>query len=164
VADPSTTYGPAQDRVTRAPIQFSDLGSDDEGSYGPTLLEKFKNVIPLLTGSPLAGTITLNPNAADFDLNRDSRHEAIHAALAGQNTGDSLIQSNNYGPIVQALMAQHRNLSFSKPQETAAYMGAYDPKQSGVPQDWRDEYIDKVKNALFKMNPKLAKMYQELSK
>lgn len=154
------------ERITHTPIVRKSLPVGEEGRYdGPTLVDMLKNTLPLMQGRELPnnGTITIDPSSPSYNENRDLRHEAIHAALmnAPKSINPALTESSNYAQIAQRLM-QTRQMQ-NPAHEVAAYMGAYDPAQSQVPQDWRDEYIGKLQGALGKINPKLAQTMQKLS-
>lgn len=163
MSDEISSFGPAQELRTHAPVRFAKLGPSEEGRYdGPSLIDLLKNV--LTPTKALPGTITLDPSSPSFNLNRDTRHEAIHSLLmnAPKDINPALVAPDIYPQIARQLM-QSRQMQVPN-HEVAAYMGAYDPKQTGVPQDWRDEYIGKLQSALGKINPKLAKTFAELSK
>jgi hypothetical protein len=165
--DTYTTYGPAQERRTRTKVQFSHLPEDQQGHFqGPSMLDLLTNIPALMKGTPLEqlpnnGTITLDPTSKDFDLNLDTRHEAIHSLLMNAKGLQGIAQSSDlYSQIAQAVMQSRRG---NMADEVPAYMGAYDPKQTSVPQDWRDEYIGKLQDTLAKINPQLAKTLGLLS-
>jgi hypothetical protein len=165
--DTSTTYGPAQERRTRTKVKFQPLPESQEGTFqGPSMLDLLTNIPALMKGTSLEslpnnGTITLDPTSKDFDLNRDTRHEAIHSLLMNAKGLQGSAQSPDiYSQVAQAVMQNRRG---NMADEVPAYMGAYDPKQTSVPQDWRDEYIGKLQDTLTKINPQLAKTLGLLS-
>lgn len=162
------TFGPAADRHTRVPIKFKKLPKGEQGRFEtPSLLDAILNTPSLLTGKPISelpqkGSISLDPTGPDFNLDRDARHEAIHSLLMNQPGSSGIAAAPQiYSQIAQKLM-KSRNMA-NPAQETAAYMGSFDPKQSDVPQDWRDEYIGKLKKGLAQLNPGLAKQFGLLS-
>lgn len=164
--DSSTSYGPAQERRTRTPVKFAKLRPGQEGEYeGPTLIDMIKNTLPLLQGRelPNRGSITLDPTSANFNLGRDTKHEAIHSLLMpAQFDIDKTVQGTpGFNQIAQVLMKLRAGNALD---EVPAYMGSFDQKQTQIPQNWRDEYVSKLKEALFKLNPKMGQLYGELSK
>lgn len=167
MADDIQAFGPAQELRTHTPVTFAKLPPNEEGRYdGPTLIDLLKKVLPLT--QPSSGNITLDPSSPNFNYARDTRHEAIHSLLMNQPAAvrNMAIAPDIAGPIARQLLQSRTGMNTPDGQvnEIPAYMGAYDKTQSGVPQDWRAEYIGKLQEALFKINPKLAKTYGALSK
>lgn len=170
MSDESTTYGPAQERRTRTPITFkTPVDTGGEGQYeNPASL--FGHILALahLTG-PETGSIQIDPtlNQEPGQLSRTIRHEAIHSALLNSaNRGQfsqAAAETPNFQEIARALSQRGRAMVGRPSAEVPAYMGAYNQQESGVPQDWRDEYIAALKQKLFAINPRIGAIYNQLS-
>jgi hypothetical protein len=160
-------------RRTKTPIVFKDLGPNDEGTYDPASpIAGIKLLMssPKLLAALGKGVGTLNPNATDFNLGRDTRHEEVHALMdnlpAGlfenpTTPGSNLAQQiPGYFQIAQQLVKSRAgNMS----QEVPAYAATNDPAQTGVPADWMTQYIGMLKNGLAQINPQLGQTLGLLS-
>ena len=163
-----TSYGPAQSRHTRSPVRFKDLGADQEGQYdSPSPIEAIKILLsnPGILGSASKGLITLNPDAKDFDLENTSKHEQMHALMdqvpskwyqaqgtAGRDLATSI---PGYQQIAEQLALRRAG---NMPDEVSAYANTNNPSQTGIPQNWMDEYTDKLKSTMATNFPQLAQM------
>ena len=168
-----SSYGPAQSRHTRTPVRFTDMGPGQQGEYdppSPLALVKILLSNPGIISQAGKGIITLNPNAKDFDLNTVSRHEQMHANMnqipskwyQGEGSGgQELAQSvPGYQQIAEQLAIRRGG---EMPNEVPAYAVTNNPDQTGIPQNWMDEYQDKLKSTMAKNFPALAKMTGVLS-
>jgi hypothetical protein len=168
-----TSYGPAQSRHTKTPVRFADLGKDQEGQYDPPSPGAIIKILlsnPAILKEAGKGVITLNPNAQDFDLEKVSKHEQMHANMneipskwyqASGTGGRELAQSiPGYQQIAEQLALRRGG---EMPNEVPAYAATNNPDQTGIPQNWMDEYTDKLKNVISKNFPQLAQMIGVLS-
>ena len=157
MADNSTTYGPAQSRRTRTPIEFTS-SEENAGRYTPPSdFQQFLSKIPLL-GQLInsAGTIKVNP-ANTSDINRVVKHESVHALLNPLFQSGQLEQLNNQNPAYSPIAAKIMSSGVGDPNaEAPAYSTTGESGMIGVTNPLSSQYIDNLKQQLFKLDPKLA--------
>lgn len=183
VGKDGTTYGPAQARISKTPIDFTDQmahGSRAAGEYDsvePTALNK---LLDNMRGqiSPPTGTIRINPNSPSIgvpgmpkDLSATIRHEEAHALM------------DKLGPIdlqnkVASSPMEYNNLRVPvsssyggrTPEEVPAYALTQDPGQVGQPQlnvqqvpaAHQQAYVESLLNNIARINPQLAQQMSRL--
>jgi len=166
-----TTYGPAQERRTRTPIDFRSLRPNEAGRFEIGMIP---HLLSQLTGHQMGDQILIDPSQTN-DVGRTIQHEAIHALLMrlGRGQSQQLASSiSNYNSIADMIQ---KSRTGNMAEEVPAYMGAYEQPtknpfypnmkmgETQVPQDWRDAYISELQRKLTLINPKMAKTYGLLS-
>jgi hypothetical protein len=144
-----TTYGPAQSRISRTPIEFSENmpSARTQGEF-----------------IPAENRIRMNPNSKGFPINQVLRHEQIHAVLNGlPNAGVPQAEAApGFSDIAQRVQgAATGNMG----DEVPAYMGqSQTPGFYGISPEQRNAYIQGLQSQLVKLDPKIAERFAKLTK
>lgn len=144
-----TTYGPAQARVSRTPIEFS------ENMPSPQTQGEF---------IPAQNKIRVNPNSAGYPTSQVLRHEQIHAVLNGlPNAGQQVAQqAPGFSDIANRVAGTGTG---NMADEVPAYMGqSPTPQIYGISPEQRNAYVQGLAAQLQKLDPKIAAQFQQLSK
>ena len=159
-----TTYGPSQDIYTRTPVNYGPTNSDlgpVAGLFTPPT-SVISQIVAKLAGSYAPG-IRVDPERTG-NPNRTLRHEATHALFNNLDLGS--IQANL--PSFSKILAAFPQQGYGNPtDEIPAYAAAgelSDIRNHPISQDWRDEYINQLTNALVKMNPAIAQKFQKITR
>lgn len=155
----NTSYGPAQARVTRTPVDYSTNLPTAGLFQSESPIHKIASAI-LPSVFPPGGHITINPSGTS-DVGRTTRHEEIHAALDPINQSGQLDALNADNPAFTE--AQPNTDIGEKNQEMPAYAGSGELSEVGVNPIISQAYIGKLRDQLFKLDPAMAKMYNKLS-
>lgn len=171
------SFGPAQERRTRTPIEFKELSPGNEGDY--TTASPIQSILANIRQDPAAaqGTIRVDPNQTN-DVGRTIRHEAIHQVLLNQLGPQKAREVAQSSPLYNQIASQlHQDSRFGNTaDEVPAYMGAYEKSDQGfnpslpfqktsetsVPPDWRTQYINDIKQKL-STYPDIQRMFSQLS-
>lgn len=169
LSDPEgTSY--AVERRTHTPIKFGKLPPGEAGSYKAVDFMAALPNLRMAMDSMGKGLIHIDPYSTDIKpgtVGQSIRHEAIHSALMNlppdtANQIQSITTSDPaYTPIARALMQSGR--AGYMPDEIPAYAGAYNAKQTPGFEEWRQGYVQRLKDQLTKINPNIAKIYGALS-
>lgn len=150
------TYGPAQSRFTRTPISFSP-NSINETKGPPPILQ----LLPFLKHLITPATINVNPN--DYNPGTAITHEDIHALMYQLfGNGAPPVTQEQKNSLAPGLNGRDIGAGLSK--ELPAYMGSFEPSQTPVPQEERDQFIKDFSAKLAEVSPRGAEIYKKLSK
>jgi hypothetical protein len=175
-----TSYGPAFSRVTRTPIIF-DNASGNAGLYThPSLLADMVANIPIIKNFiNQTGTIHINPenigtrdNLDNTDVGTVTRHEQIHQLLhklyesnklEGMNRKNPYYNSivNSLNPNIKVYM-QGQGGAGDPQAELPAYTATKESSRLSIPQPLAQDYVNYLQDQLFKIDPNLAKKFQQL--
>lgn len=163
--EPGQTYGPAESRLTRVPITFSQtaMPQNQSGEYvGPTPIgQKY-------LGSK--GQITINPTSSDVmdnykgNVNAAIKHEIAHSIVMPATTDDNLEQMARQNPAysnVESHLAQSERGGWA-PAEASSYMAEPNAARYGISDDLQSLYRKNFVNQLSGVNPAAAQLYQRL--
>lgn len=147
--DPSTTYGPAQSRITRTPINFTNQGDQWGGLYDPN-----------------SNQITVNPNNTG-DVGRTVRHESVHAVMSNPQVQTAA----NQGPQMQSAIASMPHFIGDPTAEAASYISQNQPGMrvpgSNITSNWpnatRNGALDEMMSNVRNMSPSSADQLQRLN-
>jgi hypothetical protein len=148
-----TTYGAAEDRYSHTPISFQSLPNNETGEYlPPSILQK------LFGGK---GDIFVDPNKPD--MSQTIRHEATHAALLQNLSGNQIDSLNKNNPFYNAYVdnLSAANRITAGPTEVPAYAAENFNIQNP---ELRSKYVNQMNSQLQTVNPNLAAMYSRLAK
>lgn len=143
-----TTYGPAQARISRSPIEFTeDMPQQRQGEYFPQ-----------------TDTIRVNPNSTGFPIHQVLKHEQIHAVLS-KLPGEGTPQSTSAPGYQEIASRVQGNVQGNMGDEVPAYMGqSQTPGFYGISPEQRNAYIQGLQQQLMKLDPKIAERFSRLTK
>lgn len=143
-----TTYGPAQSRISRTPIEFTeDMPALRQGEYFPQ-----------------SDKIRVNPNSKGFPVHQVLKHEQIHAILSKlpQEGVPQSTSAPGYSDIAQRIQGAVQG---NPADEVPAYMGqSQTPGFYGISPEQRNAYIQGLQQQLTKLDPKIADRFARLTK
>jgi hypothetical protein len=140
---PGEDFRPAATRISRTPLVFQKIREKQSGQYDPS-----------------TKSITVDPFKAD-DIQGTIRHESIHALLDRLPNQDSLTTAQpGYSNIAAAVA---RVAGGNPAHEVPAYLGSAPNSQiPGIPDSVRNSYMGGLVQALFKLDPALARKITQL--
>lgn len=150
------TYGPAQSRYTRTPISFMP-NSVNETKGPPPLLQ----LLPFLKN--IITPAQINVNTSDRNPATALTHEDIHALMYQLfGNGAPPVTQEQKDSLAPSLVTKDTGAGLSK--ELPAYMGSFEPSQTPVAQDERDQFIKDFSSKLAEVSPRGAEIYKKLSR
>lgn len=151
----------AVSRITRTPIYY-DTNYENAGAFNPSS-GILQNILAML-GRHKPG-ITINPNNTN-DLRQTINHEDIHSLLSNMNENGQLENLNKVNPFYSKIASLYESKYPGKNtnSEIPALSAAGEGQTYGIPQPLTQQYNDYLRNQLFKLDPKLAAKYAQLSK
>lgn len=155
---PGQSYGPAQARLTRAPITFGPLEHNMNGMYSARM-------------GPIGGGIQIDPTGNDVsksyngDVGNVIKHEIAHSILSNTPEDyDNLLtmasRNSHYWAMAKGLT--HSSRGGDMPNEVPAYAAESNPERYGISQQDRDAYLHTLLDQLRSTDLVKASQYSRL--
>lgn len=175
-SDPTTTYGPADERITHTPIVFGKiLGRNYSGAYNPDGISPLDFLTLLRNPSQIpdaikSGVLDVDPNKPY--VSNTIHHEAIHQVLMKQLAGQvglpavrsAITSLPDFPEMSNAVSVFYGKGQGNMADEVPAMILSRD---EGLIQnkgnDWIDSKIQEIHGAINKLNPAMAAQVMRLS-
>lgn len=161
MSEQGTSYGPAFSRVTRTPITFGPVPEDRAGQYtNPTDLSNLLSSLPIVKNFlNRTGNIRIDPESTS-NVGRTIRHEDVHSLLHNLDLSKLNLENPSFLPALTSTPFQ--KLMGNPQRELPAYTATGESSQIGIPDPLSSAYLLHLQDQLFKIDPNLAKKFQQL--